>query len=166
MNTIPLSQPLPSPTDGHARLARGWLKVDLVLCVLMALNALTCFVALLSMEPGTFDALRAGLEGAASACVALFGITGNILLLRRKRAGLWFAGGALLSVAAGMACAIWAASHMIGNSDEIGCDPEVVLAGAILGVMLRLCLNFLYVLALAATAKSLPRDAPAQATVA
>lgn len=162
MSTTPLPQAVPSEqsppplANRHERLARNWLKVDLALCVFLALNAVGSLILWALQEPGSFEATRAIGEGVASAAVALFGITANILLLRRKRLGLWFAGGALLSVLGGIIFAIWSTSYMIGNPEEITCDPPTVLAGLVLGIMMRLCVNFLYVLAVVRIAKSLP----------
>lgn len=153
--------PLAQATDAnpwHARLARHWLKFDLFLCAVVALNAVLALSALPSLEPDSFEALRARLEGTIGSGISLLGITGNVLLLCGKRIGLWPARGSLLCVAVGIGASIWLANYMVTHVDEIDCDPQSVVAGVIVGIALRLSVNFLYVLALARVARELPRN--------
>lgn len=143
------------PAIAHVRLARRWLKFDLFLCVIVAINALAALWLLRSMEPGTLEATRAVLEGSLSAVLAALGITADVLLLRRKRVGIWFALGALLVTLTGIVSSIWLANQTLAQQAENGCDPETVIAGVMVGISLRLSLNLLYALAVVTMARAL-----------
>ena len=140
----------------------SWVKwvlwLDLVLCGFVALNAL---VAALQLQGGMQDPavlrLRA-LEAASGLGIALFGIAGDVLLLRQRRAGLWAALIALLFVLVSAINTFSGVRYMLSIPEELPCPPEILLAGFALGCFLRIGYNCLYVSALASSWRRLRRD--------
>ncbi|HEY0231453.1 MAG TPA: hypothetical protein VGC55_09390 [Dokdonella sp.] len=128
--------------DAYPRAISGWLIADLFLC---AVNALLALVVLAKLGAGAdADSVPVmAIETAVHAGIAVFGIPANIALLRRKPFGAVLAKIALAFVGAGMALALYEVSMRI-DDPESTCPPELVVAGAALGLALRLVTNLIW----------------------
>jgi len=100
-----VTEPPPAPPRPYPTLVKAGLSVDLALCVVMGLLALAATVQLANGAASAYPPAQAWTEAAIQYGIAGFGITGNLLLLRRQRSGFWFACVALVFVCAGIAMA-------------------------------------------------------------
>lgn len=124
------SLPAVAPYPGFVR---WWLRIDLALCVVVGLAALIGTANLLRGEIGDYDRTHAIAETLIQYGTATFGILGDVLLLRRRRAGCWLACVALAFVGASMALVLHAMQLRMAAM-----DPDEAAAFAV-GVVLILC---------------------------
>ena len=127
------------------------LWTDVAMCVLRALATLTAAFALGLGLGGVGDDevhFRGAGELVLGIAVALPGLIGNLMLLRRRRAGLVFGWMSLAFVGISIAFSFWVMQRMLADPDTLECPPETLVAGVVLGVLLRLAVNFLYLVAL------------------
>lgn len=157
--------PLPGQTGGtpgtataspvrHSLFVRVMLCVDLVLCLVNALNAAAMIHLLPTLPADSFDAVRVRVDIPVAVVIALFGTIGNVLLLRHRRAGFVFAGMSLLAVVAGLVHVAVSLQQLVNGAS---CPPDTILAGILLGMLMRVMVNGLYVLTLAMAGTALPR---------
>lgn len=126
----------------YPRAVSGWLIADLVFC---AVNALLVLVGLAMLggdaEEGSVSVLA--IETAMHAGIAVFGVSANLALLRRKPSGATLAKIALAFVGAGMAVALYEVPMRIGDPEST-CPPETIVAGAAVGMAIRLTINLIW----------------------
>ena len=79
--------------------------------------------------------------------IAVFGISGNLLLMRHRAAGFWLACLALVAVCVGMVMSMHELRLHIAASDDGGCPPGLLL-GFVLTLSCRYLLNMVYAFAL------------------
>lgn len=124
------------------------LIVDIVLCALLAITLGIGFTLVMlggADGPSSSQALREVILGGG---IVIFGLSGNTLLLMRRRAGVWLGAIALLLVLVFLAAGsvdMWQAAM---HPDPESCPPETVIIGFIFGSTIRLSFNFLYALGL------------------
>lgn len=148
----------PCAPNGYATPAKAMLWLDLVFCCFVGLNAVLAAGVIFGYNNLDYLPMRAAIEMITGGGIAFFGITGNLLLLRKRRAGLLFASVALLFVVAGIGGSYVALPQMLAKPEELPCPPELVIAGVVTGTIVRACFNFLYVLALRHINRVLRRD--------
>jgi|GEM_PF-4746552 len=129
-------------------LAKVMLWLDTLACGVRALIALGVLGIALGLLRNDSDSRgEVLLELALVGGIGLFGLTGNLLLLRGRRAGLVPACIALVFTAADLLRTPWTMAARAGSPDLASCPPEVLVIAA-LYIGMRLLLNGLYVAAL------------------
>lgn len=136
----PIATSAPAGRPRYAGVVSGWLIADLLLGVFNAGLALLGISLLLDGEPPPTTAIA---ETAIHAGIATFGILGNALLLRYRTSGAAFAKIALLFVGAGVAVSLYELPLRLADP-EATCEPEIVVAGAVIGLFCRITLNLVY----------------------
>jgi hypothetical protein len=157
----PAAVPAPAPRAGYPGATAFWLVADLVLCIVNALLTLSGLWLLSSGQVEDAPATALIVETALHAGIAVFGITGDVALLRHRAIGAAFAKIALLFVGAGVALSIYEVPMRLADPDA-SCPPETVVAGAVIGVFCRVVLNLVY-LGVVRRAQRFLRGAPAAA---
>lgn len=134
------------------------LWTDVVMCALRTFAVLSAIFVMGLGVGGVGDdeaTLRNTGEVILGAAVATTGFVGNLLLLRRKRVGLAFGWLSLAFVGISLAFAFWVMQGMLANPDSLDCPPDVLIAGVMFGVLLRVSVNFLYLIALRLASREL-----------
>lgn len=139
----PAVAPAPAPRAGYPGATAFWLIADLVLCIVNALLTLSGLRLLSSGEVEGAAATAVIVETAVHAGIAVFGITGDVALLRYRAIGAGFAKIALLFVGAGVALSLYEVPMRLADPDA-SCPPETVVAGAFIGLFCRIVLNLVY----------------------
>ncbi|MGY0505248.1 hypothetical protein [Luteimonas sp. e5] len=161
MNASPATTGAAKPGTA-LRIARAWLKIDLLLCTLVLVSAMLAWAMLPGLEPGSADAVQAWMDGISGVAVALTGISGNLLLLRGRRVGLWLGLASLLCVAMRLVGLVWLGHWMLSNPEMLDCEPGVFIAGMAMGGIARLCLALFHGWALLTVARALRPALPAE----
>lgn len=138
----PVAVPSAAPSRPYPGLVTAWLWLDLALCAFMGLMGLATTLHLLQGTFGPEAPFRAIYEMVIEYGIAVFGITGNVLLLRHRRSGFWFACIALAFVAAGIVAALLELPGVIGDLETL--DDKVILGGFIVTWCARWLLNLGY----------------------
>ena len=128
--------------DAYPPAVSRWLIADLVLC---AFNALFVLVGLVMLGGGADGGPVSILviETVVHAGIAVFGMSANIALLRRRLSGAALAKIALAFVGAGMAVVLYEVPMRI-DDPESTCPPETIVAGAAVGMAIRLTINLIW----------------------
>ncbi len=143
----------------YPRFVTLWLWFDLALCVIMGVMGLAASVHLLSGGFGPTPASRAIAETVIQYGIAVFGISGNLLLLRRRRNGFWLACVALAFVATGLVVSLMALPAVIGTLQS---ETEILLlVGFVITWGARWLVNLVYAFALRNAWRCLAPAAPA-----
>ena len=144
--------------DAYPPAVSRWLIADLVLC---AFNALCVLVGLAMLggetDEGAISILA--IETAVHAGIAVFGMSADIALLRRRPSGAALAKIALAFVGAGMAVVLYEVPMRI-DDPESTCPPETIVVGAAIGMAFRLTINLIW-FDMVRRAQKLLRSAPA-----
>ncbi|MBO9662201.1 hypothetical protein [Dokdonella sp.] len=139
----PLAASAPAARPRYPGAIAGWLVADLLLCALNAVLALAGLSLLLGGETQDVPMSITLAETAAHAGIALFGLFGNAALLRYRPGGAMLAKIALLFVGAGVAVSLYEIPLRLADP-EATCPPDIVVAGAAIGLFLRITLNLVY----------------------
>jgi hypothetical protein len=132
------------------RFCKGFFIADLVFCVLRLLIVLLGVAAFATLGPEEApDAPSFGMEVITGLAIAVFGISGNILLLNRQRWAVVFGYLCVGATVASILVGVWGA--VLGAQEIGGNTPELAgfVVGAGFSVMLRLALLGMYIVALA-----------------
>ena len=144
--------------NAYGSTARFMLWLDLACCCLVGLNALVAAGVLLGYIHADYSPERATVEMITGGGIALCGIGGNLLLLRKRHAGLLLAWTTLLFVAAGIVASYALLPQLLADPEALPCPPEIAVAGVVIGTVVRACYNFLYVLTLAHVRRVVQRE--------
>jgi len=143
MNSAPPALPAApaAAPSGYPGVVLLWLWLDLGLCCAMGVLGVATTINLLGGGLDEHLSRIAVQEIIVQYGVAFFGITGNVLLIRQRRSGLWFACVALLFVAGGVAMALYRLPTELLVRD----DADMTHLGAFaLILMLRCLFNLIY----------------------
>ena len=147
---------LQAPASAHGGFAGAWLRIDLALCIVRALAAFATLVALGSLaDDSDFARISGWSELILGTGVAAFGIAGNLLLLRGRRLGLVMMGISLLFVALSLLGAYGSMAYRLAYPDEASCPPADLVAGVILGTLMRASINVVTMVVLGQVARRL-----------
>ena len=152
------------PRPDYSGFTRNWLRIDLALCLLLGVFAL---LGVVGVSKGVVDQGAPAYPAAVvqlliQIAIASCGIGGNVLLLRRERAGVAFAWVALFLVCV----AIGWSMHMLGlrlGDPQRTCPDEAIIGGYVVGLFFRVVLNAVYMDALRRAGRflrGLPEGAP------
>jgi len=155
----PAIAPAPAAHAGYPGATKVWLIADLILCIVNAVLTLSGLWLLSSGEVEGTAATATMIETAVHAGIAVFGITGDVALLRYRAIGAAYAKIALLFVGAGVALSIYEVPMRLADPDA-SCPPETVVAGAVIGLFCRIVLNLVY-LGVVRRAQRFLRETPA-----
>jgi hypothetical protein len=123
---------------------RGWTITDLVLCASRILFLPLSVIGWMAMVPGHFLRNTILFEIGSQAGILLFGVSGNILLLLRKRLGIVLGAAATVFTAIHIATAIYQLTLMHSGTDDPA-KSTIVFISAGLTLLLRIGLNVTYV---------------------
>lgn len=146
-STAPAGPAAAVATPAYPRFVQIWLGVDLTLCTLTGILALVATYHLSRGDVGDYPPALAIGQTVVQSAIAVFGISGNLLLMRHRAAGFWLACLALVAVCVGMVMSMHELRLHIAASDDGGCPPGLLL-GFVLTLSCRYLLNMVYAFAL------------------
>lgn len=154
MAATPPAMPLPlAPQSGGTATSklpvwvRAVLWLDFACCLASMAFAGLALAALQAPDNPAHILQRLPWDAGTLAAIAVFGGLANSFLLRQKLAGLWLAALAVLAVLAAQAVALWSIVYRSLNPELLDCPVGVFVAGAALGLIIRLAYNGLWLAA-------------------
>lgn len=150
-----MQTPLATTTPAYSGFIKGWLWYDLMLSVVRGLLAVATLVAIGELADDAIERTAGWVELCLGIGVAVFGIAGNILLLRQRRLGVFLAGLSLAFVGLGMIASYGLMAYLLAHPDEASCPPDALIGGVVIGTLMRGMTNVVTLVVVKQAARSL-----------